>query len=113
MGVLGDLFDRVAGVIDNDFLGGDENADRGLESFHIESAIGRFELHQIERGEIAGGVVKKEIFAARIGRVLPATAFTGMPFVNGGIELHSRIAAHMCAFGDLAQQHACIFTFAR
>ena len=48
VGVLGDLFDRVAGVIDNDFLGGDENADRGLESFHIEGAIGRFELHQIE-----------------------------------------------------------------
>ena len=36
-----------------------------------------------------------------------------MPFVDRGIELHSRIAADVCAFGDLAKQRARLFAFAR
>ena len=37
--VLGDFLDRVTGVIDDDFLRGDEDADRGLEALDIERAV--------------------------------------------------------------------------
>ena len=37
--VLRDLLDRVAGVIDEDFLRGDEDADGGLEALDIERAV--------------------------------------------------------------------------
>ena len=36
-----------------------------------------------------------------------------MPLVDGCIELHSRIAADPCAFGDLAQKRARVLFFAR
>ena len=39
MRVLRDLFDRITGVIDDDFLRGDEDAHRGFESLDIEVAV--------------------------------------------------------------------------
>ena len=112
MRVLRDLLDRITGVIDDDLLRGDENADRRFETLDIEVAIRRLEFHQIQRSEIARGVVEEEIFRAWIGGILPARAFAGVPFVDRGVELHSRIAADVGAFGDLAQQRARFFAFA-
>ena len=37
--VLRDLLDRVTGVIDDDFLRGDEDADGGLEALDVERAV--------------------------------------------------------------------------
>jgi hypothetical protein len=111
--VLRDLLDRVAGVIDDDFLRGDENAHRRFESLDIEHAVGGLELHQVQRREIAGGVIEEEILAAGIRGILPVGAFAGVPLVNGGIELHPGIAADPCAFGDFAQQRARILFLAR
>ena len=104
--VLGDLFDRITGVIDDDFLRGNEDAHRGLETLDIEGAVLGLELHQVERSEIAGGVIEEEIFAAGIGRILPAGSLAGVPLVNRGIELHSGIAADVRALGDFLQQRA-------
>ena len=112
MRVLGDLFNRVTRVIDNDFLRSNENAYRRFEPLNIKIAIRAFELHQIKRSEIARRVVEKEIFRARVGGILSIRAFAGVPFVDGGIELHSRIAADVRSFGDFAQQRARLLAFA-
>ena len=113
MRVLGNFFDRITRVIDDDFLRRDENAHCRFESLDIEVAVRRLELHQVQRGEIARGVVEEEIFRAGVRGILPIRAFAGVPFVDRGIELHSRIAADMRAFGDFAQQRASVFAFAR
>ena len=78
-----------------------------------KSPSARLELHQVQRSQIAGGVIEEEIFRARVRGILPAGAFAGVPFVDRGIELHAGIAANMCSFGDLAQQRARVFAFAR
>ena len=41
VGVFRDLLGRVAGVVDEDFLGGDEDAHGGLEALHVERAVAR------------------------------------------------------------------------
>ena len=113
VGILRDFLDRVTRVIDDDLLRGDENAHRGLEPLDVEGAICGFEFHQIERSEIARCVVEEKIFAARVGRILPASPLAGVPFVNGGVELHPRIAADVGALGNFAQKCARILAFAR
>src|SRR5260370_12551968 len=99
--------------MEDELLRGDEKAHRGLERLEVERAISRFEFHQIERGEIAGCVVEEKIFTARVGRILPASPLAGVPFVNGGVELHPGIAADVGALSDFAQQCARILAFAR
>src|SRR5207244_10748214 len=111
MGVLGDFLDRITRIIDNDFLGCDEDAHRRLEPLEVERALRGFEFHQVERGEIAGGVIEKKIFAARIGGILAAGAFAGVPFMNGGIELHLGIAADVRSFSDFYHARARILSF--
>ena len=113
MRVLRDFFDRITRVIDDDFLRSNENAHGRFESLDIEIALRSLELHQIQRRKIARRVIEEEIFRAGISGILPIRAFAGVPFVNRGIELHSRIAADMRSFGDFAQQRASIFAFAR
>ena len=75
-----------------------------LKRVDVERAVGLLELHQVERGEIAGGVVEEEIFRAGIGRVLPVGALAGVPAVDGVVELHAGIAANPGAFGDFAEE---------
>src|SRR5262249_49022864 len=113
MRVLRDLFDRVTRVIDNDLLRRDEDAHRSLESLDIKLTTRGFKFHQIERSQIARGVIEEEIFGAWVRGILTVCAFARVPFVDRGIELHSRIAADVRAFGDLAQQRARILAFAR
>ena len=103
MRVLRDFFDRIARVIDNDLLRSDENAHRRFESLDIKIAVGGLELHQIKRREIAGRVVEEEVLTTWVGRILPACAFTGVPFVDRRIELHSGIATDPSALGDFSQ----------
>ena len=104
--VLGDFLGRIAGVVHEDFLRGDENAHRGLEALDVERAVLALELHQVQRGEIAGGVVEEDVFRARIGGVNRLGAFAGVPFLNGAVVLHAGVAANPRAFGDLVEQRA-------
>ncbi len=48
VGVFRDVFDRVAGSVDNDFLCRDEEFTGGGEAFGIETAVGVLEAHQVE-----------------------------------------------------------------
>ena len=103
-GVFGDVLGRIAGVVHEDFLRGDENAHGGLETFDVELAVVAFELHQVQRREIAGGVVDENVFAARIGGVNRLGAFAGVPFLDRAVVLHAGVAANPRAFGDFVQQ---------
>ena len=84
-----------------------------LESGDIEAAPCASERHQVQGGEIARRVIEKEVFRAGVCRVLPAGAFAGVPFVDGGVELHPGITADVGAFRDFAQQATCLFAFTR
>ena len=101
VGVLRDLLDRIAGVIDEDFLRGDEDAHRRFESLDIERAVRALELHQVQRSEIAGGVIEEQIFRARIGGILlgsvPLQVCHLWMVASNCIPGSPQI---MCAFGD-------------
>ena len=113
MRVFRNLFDRITRVIDNDFLRSNENAHRRLETLDIKVALRGFELHQIQRSQIARSIIEEQIFRAWVRGILPACAFAGVPFVDRRIELHPRIATDVCSFGNLAQQGARLLAFTR
>src|SRR5262245_23084390 len=100
MRILGDFFRWIASVVDQNFLGRDENADGGFESFDVERAVLAFELHQVQRSQIASGIVQENVFRARIGGMNRFGAFAGMPFLNGAVILKAWVAADPGAFGD-------------
>ncbi len=64
MGILGDLLGRITRVVHQNFLRSDENTHRRLETGDVELAVLRLELHQVQRGQIARGIVDEHIFAA-------------------------------------------------
>ena len=68
MRVAHDDFGGIAGVVDDDFLRGDQDVDRVAIGFHVECAVGR-ELQQIQAGQVAGGVIEEHVLAARIAGV--------------------------------------------
>src|SRR5205814_4733211 len=103
----------VTGVIDDDFLRGDENPDRGFESLDIKIPVGALELHQIQRSKIAGRVIEEKVLTAWIRGVLPVGAFARVPLVDRRVELHARIAADPCALGNFAQYRARMLFLAR
>ena len=104
MGILGDLPGWIAGVIDEDFLRGDENTNGRLEPFDVEFAVVALEFHQVERGEVAGGVVDEDVFGAGVGGVDWLGALAGVPFLDGAVVLHSGVAANPGALGHLGEQ---------
>ena len=67
MRILADHLRRIAGVVDEDFLRGDDDIDGVAIGFHVERAVGR-ELQQVQAGQVAGGVVEEHVFGARIRR---------------------------------------------
>ena len=111
--ILRDLLDRVARVIDQNFLRGDVDAAGRLKPLDIEHAVFAFELHQVQRGQIAGRVIEEEIFGAGVRGILPLGSLAGVPLVDRGIELHPRIAADVGPFRDLAEQGARLLLLAR
>ena len=57
---------RIAGVVDQDFLGDEVDAAGGLEALGVERAVGQAELHQVDARQVAGRVVEEHVLAARI-----------------------------------------------
>ena len=93
MAVLGNPLRRIAGVVYEDFLGHEEDAAGRGKAVDIKRAIGPPELHQVDAGEIAGGVVEEHVLAAGVAGIDPAGVRAGVPAVDRGVVLHSRIAA--------------------
>src|SRR3712207_9382330 len=54
-----DLGRRVRRVADEDLLREEHHVDRVLEGLDVELAVLAAELHQVERGEVAGAVVDR------------------------------------------------------
>ena len=104
---------RIAGVIDDDFLRGDENAHRSLEALDIEHAIVALEFHQVQRGEIAGGVVEEDVFRAGIGGMNRLGALAGVPFLHRAIVLEAGVSANPCAFRDFLEEFAGVLLIER
>ena len=97
--VLGDPLRRIARVVNQDFLGHEEDPAGGGEPLHVERAVGLAELHQVDAREVAGGVVEEHVFGARIAGVDAAGVGAGVPAVDRGVVLHPRVAALPGALG--------------
>ena len=104
--VLLDRLGRVAGVVDQDLLGGDQGAARRLEAVDVELAVVLDERHQVDRRQVAGRVVEEHVLGARVAGVDAGRVRAGVPLVDGGVELHAGIAAHPGALGDEPHQVA-------
>ena len=103
--VARDGFGRIAGVVHQDFLRGDDDGAGVAIGFDVEGSVGR-ELHQVQRRQVAGGVVEEHVLAARIAGVDARGVLRGVPAIGGGVVLHAGIAAVPGGVGDLAQQVA-------
>src|ERR1019366_5538475 len=53
VGVLRDHFRGIRRVVDQNFLGHDQRIDAMPERFHVELAVWPYELHQVQRRQIA------------------------------------------------------------
>ena len=95
---------RIAGIINEDFLGGNVDFRSGLVAFDVKTAVVPAEFHQVQRRQIAGGIVEEHVFAARIGRVDRAGGFAGVPALDGVLVLHTGVAAGPSAFRNTAHQ---------
>src|SRR3954463_11999628 len=103
MRILHDHLGRIAGVVDDDFLRGDQDVDSVTISFDVESAVGR-ELQQVHAGEVAGGVVEEHVLAARIACIDAGGVLRRVPAVDGRVVLHAGIAAVPGGLGNFVKQ---------
>ena len=62
VGVLGDPLRRVGGEADHDLLRQEEHAVGVAVAVDVEAAVLAVELHQIDRGQVAGRVVEERKF---------------------------------------------------
>ena len=100
MAVLADRLARIARVVDDDLLRGDQRADRRLVGDDVELAVVLHELHQVDRRQVARRVVQEHVLGARVARVDAIGLRAGVPLVDRRVELHARIAADVRALGD-------------
>ncbi len=63
-GVLGDRLCRVVGVADEDLLGRKDDLHRGGEAVGVEGTVFTEVLEEVDRGQIAGGVVEVHVLTA-------------------------------------------------
>ena len=106
VGVLGDLLGGVAGCVDDDFHRGGDDGDGVAVGGDVELAAGGEELHEVEAGEVAGGVVEEHVLAAGIAGVDAGGVLGGVPAVDGGVVLHAGVAALPGGFGELVHEVA-------
>src|SRR6202049_4701883 len=104
--VLADRGSGVRGVGDDDLLAGEADVDRVPVPLDVELAVFRLELHQVERQQVAGGVVQEHELRTGVGRVDAAGIGDHVPVLDGGVELQARVAADPGRCGDLAPQVA-------
>ena len=101
-----DLFGGIRRVPDNDILRDDKRTDRIAIRVRIELARHLQEFQQIERCQIARGIVQMHVFGTRIGSVDAAGVGTGVPSIDRRIKLHARIRAVPGCFRDQMHQIA-------
>ena len=94
MAVASDVFGRIAGVIDQNFLSDEEQPAGRLEAgvtSKVPSSL--TELHQVDARQVASRVVEEHVLAARIAGVDPTAVGAGVPVVDRRVVLHAGVAA--------------------
>src|SRR3546814_11122131 len=64
------------------------------------------ECQEVQRRQVAGGVVEEHVLRAGIGAVDAPGGGAGVPLVNGGVVLHAGIGAGPGGVGDAVPQVA-------
>src|SRR3984893_1084715 len=75
-----------------------------LETGYVEAAFHSPERYQVQGRQIAGGVVEKIVFRARVGCVDPAAFGAGVPLVDRRVELQPRIGRGPGGVADAVPQ---------
>ena len=103
------LRDHLGGItrgVDDDLHRSGDDADGVTVRGNVELASRSEELQEIEGSKVAGGVIEEHVLRAGIGRIDACRVFTGVPTINGGVELHAGVAALPGGFGDGVHQIA-------
>src|SRR5581483_2233899 len=103
--VAGDALGRVAGEVHQNFLRRNHHVHGVPVGFDVEGAVAR-ELHQVQRGQVAGAVIQEHVLGAGVGGVDARGVLGGVPAVDGGVELHAGVAAVPGGFGDAGHEIA-------
>ena len=106
VGQLGDPGRREMRHHHRDFENHGPQPDRVLEPADVEARALALERQQIQRGEVARGVVEEHVLRARVRGVDPPRFRAGVPLVDGGVVLQSRIGAGPGGVRDLLPQLA-------
>ena len=106
-GRVTDRVGRVIGPAHEDFLGGEDHRHRSLEALDVEGVGVIEELEQVEAGQVASRVVQVHVLRARVRTIDAPGVVGGVPFVDGGVELHAGVGALPRGLGDLAHEVAC------
>ena len=86
-------FGRITGVVDQDFLRGDQDVDGVAVGFDVECAVGG-ELQQVEADARLQAESSRNMYSLQGLRGVDARrVLRGVPAVDGGVELHAGIAA--------------------
>ena len=75
-------------------------------SVGVEGVVVLEELQQVERRQVARGVVERHVLRARVGRGDPAGLGVGVPVVDRVVVLQARVGARPGGLADLAEQVA-------
>ncbi len=97
-------FGRVAGVIHQNLLRRNVDARRRPQPLYIHRAVVALVLAQVERGQVAGRVIQKEILAARVAGVDGPRVLAGVPPLDRVLILQARIAADIGTFAYFVEQ---------
>src|SRR3989441_3676247 len=95
---------RIARVSDQNLLGADYDLNCVFERINVELPIHGSELHEVQGGEVAGGVVEKHVLRTRVGRVDPIRVRAWVPLVDYRIKLDSGVAADVSSLSHLSHQ---------
>ncbi len=74
------------------------------EALDVELAVLIQVLQQVDGSQVTGRVIQEDKLAARVGGVDAIRVAAGVPIVDGGVVLHTRVGAGPGRFGDAAHQ---------
>ena len=103
---VADRLGREVREADRDVHRGDDELDRLGEQLGVERVVVLEELHQVERREVARGVVERHVLRARVRRGDPPRLRVGVPVVDRVVVLQARVGALPRGRADLAEQLA-------